>query len=180
MELDFVNQATGQPYDNILLAGENGTGKTSILTALSGFLNGYSIEYFEYIEYVSGDQILKAVPPSFQSDVSNGFYDMIEADSTITHMRTEKNDNGGSTINDTIDNNPLNIRFSGCVLSKARADFQTKAITTTTIKQLDEVNKDLDDKEDFTSLKQLIVDIDSQDNSEYARINRDAGDAPLK
>lgn len=176
----MLTKLQGQPYDNILFAGENGTGKTTILATLSKFLNGYSIEYFEYIEYVSEGQILKSVPPSSQNDVSSGFYDMIKADSSTTHMRTGKNNSNGSTTNATIDNDPLNIRFSGCVLSKARADFQTKAITTTTVKQLDEAKKDMDDKEDFTSLKQLIVDIDSQDNSEYARINRDADDTPLK
>lgn len=180
MELDFVNQMTGQPYNNILLAGENGTGKTSILTTLSRFFNGYPIEYFEYIEYISEGQILKAVPPSSQSDIPNGFYNMIKSDNSVVDMRTGRNNGGGSCSEETIDNDPLNIRFSGCVLSKARADFQTETITTTTTKQLDEANKDMDDKEDFTSLKQLIVDIESQDNSEYARINRDAGDNPLK
>lgn len=180
LELDFINRATGQPYNNILLAGENGTGKTSILTTLSKFLNGYPIEHFEYIEYVSDSQILRAVPPSSQSYISSGYYDMIKSDNSVVNMWTGKNNGGGSYTNETIDNDPLNIRFSGCVLSKARSDFQTKSITTTTINQLDEVNKDLDDEEDFTSLKQLIVDIDSQDNSEYARINREAGDMPLK
>ena len=180
LELDFVNQATGQPYDNILLAGENGTGKTSILTTLNRFLNGYPIEYFEYIEYVSGSQILRAVPPTTQSDIDSGFYRMAKSNNdNFQVMNTGKNNGGGSNMIDDIDNDPLNIRFSGCVLSKARADFLTQAITTTTVKQLDETNKDSDDDEDFTSLKQLIVDIESQDNSEYARINRDMDGATL-
>lgn len=180
IELDFVNQATGEPYNNILFAGENGTGKTSILTSLSQFLNGYSMEYFEYIEYVSGGQILKAIPPSSQELIALGFYDMIKPDGSIVQMYSGKHKNGGSNVNETIDNDPLNIRFSGCVLSKARSDFQTNPITVTTVNQLDKVNKDLDEKEDFTSLKQLIVDIESQDNSEYANINREAGKTPLE
>jgi len=180
LELDFTNPATGEPFENVLFAGENGTGKTSILTTLSKFIGGYTIEHFEYIEYSSEGQILKAVPPSTLSNISNGFYNMIEEDGKTSEMNTGKNSSGGSHINEVIDNNPLNIRHSGCVLSKARADFQTKAITTTTTKQLDEINKDLDDNEDFTSLKQLIIDIESQDNSEYAKINRQAGEMPLK
>ena len=61
LELDFVNPITQQPYDNILFAGENGTGKTSILNSISSFLDGYPIEYIEYIEYFTENQILRAV-----------------------------------------------------------------------------------------------------------------------
>jgi ABC-type cobalamin/Fe3+-siderophores transport system ATPase subunit len=31
IELDFINQTTGKPYEIIILAGENGTGKSTIL-----------------------------------------------------------------------------------------------------------------------------------------------------
>ena len=29
LELDFINSATGESFDTVLFAGENGTGKTS-------------------------------------------------------------------------------------------------------------------------------------------------------
>ncbi|WP_423814924.1 AAA family ATPase, partial [Pseudomonas viridiflava] len=38
LSLDFVNHDTGEPYNSILLAGENGTGKSTILEAISSFL----------------------------------------------------------------------------------------------------------------------------------------------
>ncbi len=38
LELNFINRATGEPYDTILLVGENGTGKTTILSTISKFL----------------------------------------------------------------------------------------------------------------------------------------------
>ena len=50
LELDFT-KADGSPYSTIILAGENGTGKTTILETLSTFLNLGSIEPFEFIEY---------------------------------------------------------------------------------------------------------------------------------
>lgn len=39
LELDFTNQVTGEPFSNILFAGENGSGKTTILETISTFLN---------------------------------------------------------------------------------------------------------------------------------------------
>lgn len=185
LELDFVNPTTQQPYDNILFAGENGTGKTSILNSISSFLDGYPIEYIEYIEYFTENQILRAVAHIENGTINNeyverGFYDVIKVDNgERLFIGSGKNKRGGSTSNPSVDNNPLNIRFSGCVLSKARADFQTNPITATTNRQLDEANKDLDSDENFTSLKQLIIDIESQDNSEYAKINREAGNNPI-
>ena len=50
LELDFT-KADGSPYSTIILAGENGTVKTTILETLSTFLNLGSIEPFEFIEY---------------------------------------------------------------------------------------------------------------------------------
>ena len=38
LELNFTN-SSGKPYNTIVLAGENGTGKTTILETLSTFLN---------------------------------------------------------------------------------------------------------------------------------------------
>ena len=52
LELDFVNPSTNKPYSTIVLAGENGTGKTTILETLNTFLSIGSFEPFQYIEYV--------------------------------------------------------------------------------------------------------------------------------
>lgn len=49
LELDFT-KPDGSVYNTIVLAGENGTGKTTILETLSTFLNLGSIEPFEYIK----------------------------------------------------------------------------------------------------------------------------------
>lgn len=93
-------------------------------------------------------------------------------------MHTGKNRSGGSTIDPEIDNNTLNIRFYGCVYSKARADYKTNRITSTTTKQLDESNQDIDNEEDYTALKQLLVDICEQDYREYAEGNKQLGANP--
>lgn len=171
LELDFCDPNTGEPFNNIIIAGENGTGKTTILETISTFLNKGSFEYFEYIEYKSQEQDLKAVPPT-SSDLV-GAYDIIDASGERTRMHTNKNN-----MNATVDNNPLNIRFDGCIISKARADFKTNKITSTMTSLLDTDKYDTDQKDDFTSLKQLLVDIQNQDNSDYAQLNRSLGSTP--
>ena len=64
LEIDFTNPTTGQPSDTIVFAGENGTGKTTILETISSFLNFGPIDTFEFIEYNVGNEIFKAVAPT--------------------------------------------------------------------------------------------------------------------
>jgi energy-coupling factor transporter ATP-binding protein EcfA2 len=174
LEID-LSKSNGETYDTIIFAGENGTGKTTILDTLSTFLNRGSIKYFDYIEYIVDGQVLKAVPGDPQNpDV---FYDMIKvATGERTNMNTGKREDGAEWSNETIDNNPLNIRYNGCAFSKARADFKTNQITSTTGKEIDVSKYDLDKEDDFTSLKQLIVDISEQDYSDYAEKGQRGGD----
>lgn len=63
LELDFT-KADGSPYSTIILAGENGTGKTTILETLSTFLNLGSIEPFEFIEYNIENNLYTIIPLS--------------------------------------------------------------------------------------------------------------------
>ena len=71
--LDFVDSASGQPFETIIFAGENGTGKSTVLENLSAFLNLGSIEKFEYIEYAVDGNIYKAIPPSDGNNTSQFF-----------------------------------------------------------------------------------------------------------
>ncbi len=48
LKLNFTNK-NGVPYNTIILAGKNGTGKTTILDSLASFLNLGSFEYFELV-----------------------------------------------------------------------------------------------------------------------------------
>lgn len=171
LELDVVDPITGIPFDTILLAGENGTGKTTILETVSTFLNQGSFEYFEYIEYLAEGKVMIAVPAEDHS--IEDFYDAIDESGVKINMRTNK-----SNINSVVDDNPLNIRFNGCVFSKARADYKTTKITSTTTKSLDLSKYNIDQEDDFTSSKQLIVDVQNQDNSEYVDINKNQGLMP--
>lgn len=64
LELDFVNPTSGTPYNTIVLAGENGAGKTTILDSLAIFLNRQSIAPFDYIEYTADGKTFCVSPES--------------------------------------------------------------------------------------------------------------------
>jgi len=172
LELDFLNAATGEPFDTVLIAGENGTGKTTILETISTFLNIGSFEYFDYLEYVVDGKVHKAIPPKNNNHIKE-FYDVIDDAGNITPFHSNKSNSPAS-----INTNRLDVRHHGCIFSKARADYKTQQITTTTTKTLDVDKYDSDSEDDFTSLKQLIVDIQNQDNTEYAETNKGLGKAP--
>lgn len=71
LELSLTN-ALGKPYNTVILAGENGTGKTTILDTLSTFLNLGTFNAFEYIEYNIEDCIYHIYSQS-ESNASFGF-----------------------------------------------------------------------------------------------------------
>ena len=50
LELDFM-KLDGTIYDNIVLIGENGSGKTSVMESIGTFLNIGSFDEFEYLEF---------------------------------------------------------------------------------------------------------------------------------
>ncbi len=165
LELDFTNSNTGLPFDNIIFAGENGTGKTTILESISTFLNVGSFKYFDKIEYVIDGTVYTAT--QLRSPFHDGFYTRTDDSGNIKEIHTDKNNNFASISKDL-----LNIRHYGCIFSKARADYKTESIKSTTTKKLDQSKYDNDQTENFTSSKQLIVDIEHQDNAEYAEINK--------
>lgn len=173
LEIDFTNSLTGEPYETIVFAGENGTGKTTILECLSTFLNIGSFEYFDYIEYVINGETYKAVQQINNQSTIKDFFDIINPNGERTHIHSNKNNNRQS-----IDSNNIDPRSYGCIFSKARADYKTNQIKSTTTKQLDIDKYDIDNEDDFTSLKQLVVDIQNQDNGDYAELNRSLGNNP--
>lgn len=174
LELNLVNTDTGKPYDTILFAGENGTGKTSILANLSNFFNGKALGDIELIGYTIEDKHYQAIKAE-QQGWPDFFYSV--NDDSGQFIRHVTND--GKNITNDIDMDAVDLRRFGCVFSKARADYKTDIIQYATTKQLDQEITDVDDNDNFTTLKQLIVDIENQDYADYAEINRTAGNSPI-
>ncbi len=172
LELDLT-KADGTPYKTIVLVGENGTGKTTILETLKTFLNLGSIEPFEYIEYIVETDKYKIIPAE---GADFGFHFRMSLGSgSKTEVQSNRNTNRSR-----IDEDLLDIRHYGCVYSKARSGFNTQSIKTTTTQQLNDSKYDDDNNDNFTFIKQLLVDIVAQDNSTLSEICRLNGNVDWK
>lgn len=157
-----LTKADGTPYNTIVIAGENGTGKTTILETLSKFLNLGSMAGFEYIKYRIDDVVYKIVPIG---DPTFGFHKRINENNNLTQqINSNKNNNRSS-----IENDKLDIRHYGFAYSKARSGFKTNPVRSSTTQQLDDNKYIEDNNDDFTTIKQLLVDIKTQDNSLLAK-----------
>ncbi|EQM14671.1 TPA: AAA family ATPase [Vibrio parahaemolyticus] len=172
LELDFVNYTTNTPYDTVILAGENGTGKSTILEELSSFLNLGEFKYFEYIEYLADGTVYKAIPTS-DGNTHPFFFDLLEPNGNLINIRSDRYNN-----KEELDTNSKDLRHYGCIFSRARSDYKTDKITNTSVSSLDVEKYDQDKNENFTSLKQLVVDVVNQDSSDYMQLNIERGMQP--
>lgn len=166
LELNFINSTTNKPYSTIVLAGENGTGKTTILETLNTFLSVGSFEPFDTIEYEIEDKRYILTP----SNISNSpktFFTRYDVENEISeNICSDWNNNPSSIQSDNKD-----PRSYGSVFSRPRADYETVKIGSIKTNELDTNKYDSDNNDNFTSLKQLIVDVQSQDNELYSNIN---------
>lgn len=130
LELDFT-KLDGSSYNTIILAGENGVGKTTILDTISAFLNLGSIEPFEYIIYeING--VTYTITPNTQR-ATLGFHSRKNnANGTVKNISSNRQNNFQSIEEDLED-----IRHYGVSYSKARTGFSTKTISSTTTQQID-------------------------------------------
>lgn len=165
LELDFCKD--DKPFNTIVFAGENGCGKTTILETLSTFLNIGSIEPFSKITYSVGDEIYSAVATKDYPEF--GFHSRIkESTGEQTQIRRGmSNDIAG------IEQDIYDIRHYGCAYSKSRSGFNAQDIKTITTSELDKDKYEKDIRNDFTSLKQLLIDIVQQDNNQWSEICND-------
>ncbi len=173
LELDFT-KPDGSIYNTIVLAGENGTGKTTILETLVTFLNLGSIEAFDSIGYVA-DGVPYTITPTPNGNPEFGFHSRKnETDGNTTEIRSNRNNNS-----QLIDSDLADLRHYGFSYSKARSGFKTEKVKSTTIQQLDSNKYENDSNDNFTSIKQLIIDIDAQDNSKWMKITESGAEIPF-
>jgi ATPase subunit of ABC transporter with duplicated ATPase domains len=84
--LGFIDGKSGQPFETITFAGENGTGKSTVLEEISSFLNKGSFAHFEYIEYIVDGKVYKAIPTSDGNTLPT-FFDVVASDGSIKKIR---------------------------------------------------------------------------------------------
>lgn len=166
-----LTKANGTPYSTIVIAGENGTGKTRILQTLSSFLNLGSIVPFKEITYDINGESYSITP--YHDNPRLGFHNRTKvSDGSVVSVIA-----GKSNIQ-KIKEDPLDIRHYGCAYSRARSGFNTKPVKSSTTQQLDANSYDDDDSDDFTNIKQLLVDVKSQDNSAWDKIGARGENTP--
>lgn len=169
LELDFTSPE-GNACDTVVIAGENGLGKTTILETLYSFLREGTITFFEYVEYEVDGSVYKAFPLE-NTPIQSYFNIEDKASGTVTSIRCNRNNSPQN-----ITNNPLDPRHYGCAYTKAQAEYVTKKIDKIATSSLDnDAYKDYA-KADAASLKQLLVDIQNQDNTEFREFVRTHSD----
>lgn len=163
LQLNFT-KPDGSAYNTIVIAGENGAGKTTVLETISTFLNLGTIEPFEEITY----------------DINGTTYSIYPADKNAHlgfHKRKNLNDGTETSVSsnrnnsfETIAEDNLDIRHYGCAYTKARSGFVTQPIKSSTTQQLDDSKYEDDKADDFTRIKQLLIDIKFQDNTKLDKL----------
>lgn len=165
LELSFL-RPDGTVYDNIVLIGENGSGKTSVMESIVSFLNIGPFDVFEYLEFETNGGIYRALH-RVEGQVNKTFFKLRNmADGEEKQINTDKS-NAPTKIAST----PEDPRSYGCAISKARANYRTEKIKHTTTSKLDDNKYSDDNNDNFTSLNQMFVDIVAQDEHDYTVIN---------
>lgn len=163
LELDFSRSAGGI-YNTIVLAGENGSGKTTILENISKYLTLEISQSVEYWEYETSEGNFRISPLNGENLC---FHRRVNLKTNVEEIiRRDRVNNPDALKKDTSD-----IRSYGCLYSKSRSGFNTKPVKSTTTEKLDSNKYDSDSNEDFTSIKQLIIDIHAQDTDDYYQEN---------
>lgn len=165
--LDLTNDE-GVPYRTIVLAGENGTGKTSILSSIYGLMDKKPLEFIEYLEYSVDGHKFQARPDL--NNIRFGFYFRQDLKGgSEKHIPYGRNN-----LSEENNNDPYEFRNYGHIYSSARSGFKTSSIKSSTTSQLDSDKMGDDEDYDYTKIKQLFVDLDVQDSNEWMRKTREA------
>ena len=147
LELDFCDK-DGNPVDTIIIAGENGTGKTTVLNEIEKIL---TYQYYKSVSYeIINDNIFKCIDEKFYKDDSEI---KVEIDS-------------GESIEENLVEFKNSSNFTAPLFAAVNINFSPND----KIKNVGASILDLDDEErkKFTentaeNLKQLFVDITNSD-----------------
>lgn len=151
LSLDF-SKPDGTIYKVIVLAGENGCGKTSILDSISYIFRKCELGDIDNLIYAINNHTVKLTNRKY------GIIERIEVDGIKSR----------SIALNVVDGEDAkyNIRSKGFAYSKARSGFKLGAIKSVSAKDIDADDKDYDD-EDYSDVKQLLIDIDSIDSKNF-------------
>ena len=149
--LDF-SKPDGTIYKVIVLAGENGCGKTSVLDSVSNVFRKRELGDIDNMIYVINNHTIKLINKKYNSIE---YIDIDEKESRPIALNSSKAEHSN-----------YNICLKGFAYSKARSGFKLESIKNVSAKDIDAEDKDYDD-EDYSDVKQLLIDIDSIDSKNF-------------
>jgi predicted ATPase len=182
IELDFTNR-NGNVINNILIAGENGTGKTYLLDLLYKFTN-FSVESDKREEKrtieieLENSEIIRLKENSnnslsFQEELTDNIF-KIDFDYSITNnwnqVKVRLNTvNGEKTILGNVFYNEPTVLKS--IFSDAEINYIPEQIKNVTAKDIDSANSNSvkSSKNLATEITQLLIDIQSLDSQDFAK-----------
>ena len=187
---DFTD-AGGQTVDTIILAGENGCGKSYLLNFLNNYNPGLSVANDGYnvrVEIEFSMDELKGFwsNPDFEREMRSSF-----SGNTVTFIH-EQGRPGGTAFVKYKDKNGvviekyaylfmLDMRAYKSIFSDVEINFSPSEIRHISSSNIDKefVHSERSSVNLATEIKQLLVDIDNLDNSELAQwVDRHKGQAP--
>lgn len=156
LELDFCDQ-NGNAVETVIIAGENGTGKSTVMDALYK-VSSHSVDCPLYIEIEK------------EKEISTLIYYKIENSSGIMRVK----DNHG--MNTYLNLNEIKNKYPFCgIFSDVDINFHANDISNVTSLTLDEATSSRRSTDKLpTQINQLIVDIQAMDDGELAYAYREA------
>ena len=175
LSLDLVNPKTGDPYQNVILVGDNGIGKTVLLQFLSTFNPQMHMENIgaAHMEIEMSDEDVQRVFTQYRNSPFNPFqaedltarllsldYDSTKEQSPncegeITNILGGKKKTHGATFSSIFRS----------IFSRAEISFSPHPISSVTSQEIDQEElKQRQSTENLsTEIKQLFIDINTQD-----------------
>ena len=175
-ELSFLDESS-KPYNTIVIAGENGTGKTTILEILYTYLRTRAVDVTrkcEYIEFQTDDEIMRCSLSKINNMIN--YHRNLYMGGTIRKGEpTYYRDNRWDPITDA----PSKHVSFACVYTKAHIVDETKNITSIGTHKLDEDLKKEKTGFEATDIKQLFVDLSNQDAQEFTSLAKQSPDKSI-
>ena len=162
LELNF-RKDDGSPYSTVVLAGENGTGKTSILDSLYSFCN-FEVSRTLREVVLKGDNYEIYIESTFYANNSARGFKAKFPDGKMEEWNCAR-----PTYSHQIGNYPKDPRNDGVAYSGAQSIYSVGDISSISAKGLDSLDlKNIHKEYSPQELKQLLVDVSAQDNADYA------------